>query len=92
MADVIGCQQKAARAICIFASDDPNARGTAKQQPHQQLTAGEAKGRIRVIRFGLGLHRLSVSLSRRHRKAIFQADSFLERDIIVGGSDTRFWL
>ena len=63
MADVIGCQQKAARAICIFASDDPNARGTAKQQPHQQLT--------RVIRFGLGLRRLSVSLSRRHGKGYF---------------------
>ena len=46
MADVIGCQQKTARAICIFAPDDPNTRDTAKQQPHQQLT--------RVIRFGFG--------------------------------------
>jgi hypothetical protein len=25
-------------------------------------------------------------------KRIFQADSCSERDIIVGGSDTRFWL
>jgi len=65
MADVIGCQQKAARAICIFVSEYPNTCDAAKQQPHQQLT--------RVIRFGFGfgLHRLSVSLSRRHGKGYF---------------------
>jgi hypothetical protein len=33
---------------------------------------------------------LSVSLTRRHRRAIFQADSFFERGIIVGGSHARF--
>jgi len=48
MADVIGCQQKTARTICIFAPDDPNTRDTAKQQPHQQLA--------RAIRCGFDLH------------------------------------
>ena len=32
MADVIGCQQKSAGAICIFAPEYLNTRDTAKQQ------------------------------------------------------------
>ena len=36
MTDVIGCQQKSAGAIYIFAPEDPNTRDTAKQQFHQQ--------------------------------------------------------
>jgi len=58
MADVIGCQQKTARAICIFAPEYPNTRDTAKHQSHQQFT--------RVIRFAFGLDRLSFLLSRQH--------------------------
>jgi len=84
MADVIGGQQKSAGPICIFGSDYANARDTAKQQPYQQLCS--------AIRCHFDLRCLSVSLTRRHRRAIFQADSFFERVIIVGGSHARFWL
>ena len=65
MADVIGCQQKSPGAICIFVPECPNTCDAAKQQPHQEFT--------RVIRFsfGFGLHRLSVSLNRRHGKGYF---------------------
>ena len=48
MADVIGCQQTTARAICIFAPDDPNTRDTPKQEFHQQLS--------RAIRCRFDLH------------------------------------
>ncbi len=48
MADVIGCHQKTARAICIFAPDDPNTRHTTKEELHQQLS--------RAIRCGFDLH------------------------------------
>lgn len=63
MADVISCQQKSPRAICIFVPEYPNTCDAAKQQPDQQL--------YRVIRFGFGLHRLRVSLSRRHGNGYF---------------------
>ena len=78
MADVIGGQQKSAGPICIFGPDYVNTRDTAKQQSYKQLSS--------AIRCHFDLHRLSVSLTRCHRKAIFQADSFFERGIIVGGS------
>ena len=84
MADVIGYQQKSAAPICIFGPDYANTRDTAKQRSYQQLPS--------AIRCHFDLHCLSVSLTRRHGKAIFQADSFFERGIIVGGSYTRFWL
>jgi hypothetical protein len=83
MADVIGGQQKSAGSICIFGPDYPNTRDTAKQQFYQQPCS--------AIRCHFDSHCLSVSLTR-HRRAIFQADSFFERGIIVGGSYTRFWL
>ena len=82
MADVIGGQQKSAGPICIFGSDYVNARDAGKQQSYQRLGS--------AIRCGFDLHGLSVSLPGRFRKAIFQADSFLQRGIIDGGSDTRF--
>ena len=78
MADVIGGQQKPVGPICIFGPDYVNTRDTAKQQSYKQLSS--------AIRCHFDFHRLSVSLTRRHRKAIFQADSFFERGIIVGGS------
>ncbi len=84
MTDVIRCQQKSAGPICIFGPDYLNTRDTATQQSYQQLSS--------AIRCRFDLHCLSVSLTRRHRKAIFQADSFFERGIVVGGSNTRFWL
>ena len=78
MADVIGGQQKSAGPICIFGSDYVNPSDAAKQQSYQQLSS--------TIRCHFYLHCLSVWLTRRHRKAIFQADSFSERGIMVGGS------
>jgi hypothetical protein len=75
MTDVIGCQQKSAGAICIFALEYPNTRDTAKQQSHQQPA--------NAIRCGFGLHWLSVSRPRCLREPIFQADSFFERGIIL---------
>ena len=84
MADVIGGQQKSAGPTCIFGPDYVNTLDTAKQQSYQQPCS--------AIRCHFDLHCLSVSLTRRHRKAIFQADSFFERGIMVGGSYTRFWL
>ena len=83
MADVIGGQQKSAGSICIFGPDYLNTRDTAKQQSYQQPCS--------AIRCHFDSHCLSVSLTC-HRRAIFQADSFFERGIIVGGSYTRFWL
>jgi hypothetical protein len=68
MADMIARQQKSAGQIRIFRPDYVNTRDTAKQQSYQQLSS--------TIRCGFDLHCLSVSLTRRHRKAIFQADSF----------------
>jgi hypothetical protein len=59
-------------------------RDTAKQQSDQQLAS--------AIRYRPVSHYFTVSLTRRHWKGIFQADSFFECDIIVDGSDTRFWL
>src|SRR4029450_13584177 len=76
MADVIGWQQKSAGATCLFGPDYVNTRDTAKQRSYQQLSS--------AIRCHFDLHCLNVSLTRRHRKAIFQADSFFERGIIVG--------
>jgi len=78
MADVIGGQQKSAAPICNFGPDYVNPCDTAKQQSYQQLSS--------AIRCHFYLHCLSVWLTRRHRKAIFQADSFSERGIMVGGS------
>jgi hypothetical protein len=63
MADVIGGQQKSAGPICIFGPDYVNTQETAKQQSYQQLCS--------AIRCHFDLHFLSVSLTRRHRKAIF---------------------
>jgi hypothetical protein len=76
MADVIGCQQKSAGPICIFGSDYVNTGDTAKRKSYQQPA--------NAIRCRFNLHWLSVSLTCRHREAIFQADSFFERGIIVG--------
>jgi hypothetical protein len=75
MTDVIGCQQKSAGPICIFGPDYLNTRDTAKQRSYQQLSS--------AIRSHFDLHCLNVSLTRRRRKAIFQADSFFERGIIA---------
>ena len=83
MADVIGCQQKSAGPTWIFGPDYVNTGDTAKQRSYQQLSS--------AIRCHFDLHCLNVSPTRRHRKAIFQADSFFERGIIVGGSYTRFY-
>jgi hypothetical protein len=69
MADMIGRQQKSTGPIRISRPDYVSTRDTAEQQSHQQLSS--------AIRCPFDLHRLSVSLTRRHRKAIFQADSFL---------------
>ena len=69
MTDMIGGQQESACPICIFASKDVNTRNPTKQQSYEQLAS--------AIICGFGLHVLSVSPTRHHRKAIFQADSFL---------------
>ena len=84
MADVIGGQQKSAPPICIFGPDYVNARDAAKRQPYQQLCS--------AIGCHFDLCCLIVSPNRRRRRAIFQADSFFERGIIVVGSHARFWL